>query len=506
MSILKGPADADHFRVKVGRYGDRFYTDPLPACGIAPASDWHGPSWSIVKGAAGKDWSFVANKRNAMADRTELERIAALDPEQRSAAFNAINKNGLTQAAGRGTIIHLWAEDLLAGRSPREITDIDLMAMKLPKAALTEALMYRAALAAFFDTYQPEVVAAEYVALHRNLNGHGYGCTPDVAARIDGQILGIDWKSRGIDSDHGAYPEEAAQIAAGARAEYMIVADEHGNPQRALMPDITGGIVVSIKPDGCRVYPVDLDKAFAHVEAMHAFWVARLDEKKSIGRAWAPKGTKAAAEATPDNDALVANLRERVGALLAAGHENDIRVAWPEGVPTLAASGHTPAQLVTLEQAIAQVEARHEMPFNPAPIAAPEPSIMEEPVAVVEQIDEGGPADQQAIDTLKRRINALAETAMDNLKVVTGEAHAAGRTLNLTLRPTVRTWEIARAIVLWAERGADILALEQAVADAATPAQCAEPTTGAALSLFTIAQARSLADALTGATSAAHAA
>jgi hypothetical protein len=42
MSILKGPADADHFRVKVGRYGDRWYTDPLPACGIAPASDWHG--------------------------------------------------------------------------------------------------------------------------------------------------------------------------------------------------------------------------------------------------------------------------------------------------------------------------------------------------------------------------------------------------------------------------------------------------------------------------------
>lgn len=506
MSILKGPADADHFRVKVGRYGDRWYHDPLPACPIAPASEWQGPSWSIVKGAAGKDWSFVANKRNAMADRTELERIAALDPEQRSAAFNAINKDGLNQAAGRGTIIHLWAEDLLAGQSPREISDIDLMAMKLPKAALTEALMYRAALVAFFDTYQPEVIAKEYVALHRTLNGHGYGCTPDVVARINGEILGIDWKSRGIDSDHGAYPEEAAQIAAGARAEYMIVTDEHGNPQRAPLPEIAGGIVVSIKPDGCRVYPVDLDPAFVHVEAMHAFWVARLDEKKAIGRAWAPKGSTATPAVTDDK--VIANLRGRIGALIDAGHADTMRLYWPAGVPTLA-SGEvlTPDQVTTLEAAVARAEAEHTMPFHPAP--EPTTTATDEtpaPVPVVVELDDGGQVEAASLDALKRRLAALPEAATANLSEVTGEAHAAGRTLNLTLKPTVRTWEIARALLLWAENGADIPALEQAVATIADPTQCAEPTTGAAVSLFTIAQARSLADALTGATTAAHAA
>jgi hypothetical protein len=145
-SVLRGPADADHYRVKVGRYGDRWYTDPLPADSIADASDWQAPSWSIVKKAAGQDWSFVTNKRNGHAEQAELLRIANLEPDSRTAAFNQINKDGLKQAAGRGTIVHLWAEDFLAGLPPRTITEADLRAMRLPKAALAEALTYLSAL------------------------------------------------------------------------------------------------------------------------------------------------------------------------------------------------------------------------------------------------------------------------------------------------------------------------------------------------------------------------
>jgi hypothetical protein len=291
VTVLRGPADAAHYRVPVGRYNDRWYTDPLPSCPIAEASDWQGPSWSIVKGAAGKDWSYVTNKRNGHTPRHELERIAALEPAERVSAFNAINKHGLEQAGGRGTIVHWWAEDLLAGRAPREVTDPMLFTHRLPKASLVEAFDYLPALHAFFDHYQPEVIAAEYVAIHRDLNGVGYGCTPDVVARIQGQVLGIDWKTRGADSDHGAYPEEAAQIAAGARAQYIIIEGPDGAPRRSQVPHIDAGIVVSIRPDGCRVYPVDLDHGAAHLEAMHAFWVARLTEKAAIGKPWAPAPT-----------------------------------------------------------------------------------------------------------------------------------------------------------------------------------------------------------------------
>lgn len=295
MTVLRGPADAEQYRLKVGRYHDRWYNERLPACPIADATDEVWPAWSTIKNAAGKDWSFTANKRNGHTDQRELFRIAGLeDPDERTKAFNGINKKGLKQAQGRGQIVHLWAEDFLAGRGPRIITDPVLFSLGLSRAAAEEALEYLEALSAFFDHYQPEPIATEYVAIHRDLNGHGYGCTPDVIAKVQGGTVAIDWKTRGVDSDHGAYPEEAAQIAAGACAQYMIIAEPKdsyaytGRPVRAMVPHIDCGIVVSIKPDGCRVYPTSIDKGFEHMQAMHAFWVARLTEKAAIGKPWPP--------------------------------------------------------------------------------------------------------------------------------------------------------------------------------------------------------------------------
>ena len=72
---LLGPADADHFRVQVGRFGVRHYVDPLPGCDIAPAWDGDVPAISTVKKASGSDWSFVALQRVAIA----LETVVADD-------------------------------------------------------------------------------------------------------------------------------------------------------------------------------------------------------------------------------------------------------------------------------------------------------------------------------------------------------------------------------------------------------------------------------------------
>ena len=48
---LRGPAHPDTYRVQVGRYGDRYYHDPLPADGTWDATDDQWPSVSIVKNA-----------------------------------------------------------------------------------------------------------------------------------------------------------------------------------------------------------------------------------------------------------------------------------------------------------------------------------------------------------------------------------------------------------------------------------------------------------------------
>ena len=201
--------------------------------------------------------------------------LTGLDLGRRYDALTSINKRALERAGRRGTNVHLRAEAMLRGTLPL-----------IPDGE--PGREYDQAVDQFFDAYQPELVAAEFVVIHRTLNGHGYGCTVDARVRIDGRVYAIDWKSRGDDSDHGCYPEEAAQIAAGCKGDYMIVEGIDG-PERRPMDPVDGGIVVSIRPDGCRVYPVDIDKAWSHYQAMHGWWAARLSEREPVGKPWAPR-------------------------------------------------------------------------------------------------------------------------------------------------------------------------------------------------------------------------
>ena len=179
---------------------------------------------------------------------------------------------------------------------------------------------------AWFDQHQPELVAAEYVIINRDMHGTGYGGTPDGMLKIGGELYAIDWKSRGQDSDHGAYPEEAEQIAAGVIADYMIVQGPNG-PMRQLIPTIRTGLIISIRPDGCRTYPVDIEAAGRQWTARHAWWCARRNERVPIGRQWAagtknvrpaePVPASPATPAAPTVEQKIANLRERCKAAAA---------------------------------------------------------------------------------------------------------------------------------------------------------------------------------------------
>lgn len=300
---LLGPADADHYRVEHGRYKDRWYTDPLPgdADWAAVPDDWDVPAVSIVKKASGADWSTVALGRAADDLHTRPAVYQGATRGQILEAFKSADKLGLAAAGGRGTIVHAWAEDLLAGRAPRVFSVLDLAAMDLPAAALADARRYLPALEQFFADHGPELVATEAVAIHRDLNGAGYGGTLDAVVRIAGELYVIDWKTRSdasASSKHAAYPEDGGQVSAYGRAQYWIVADADGAPVRVPPLELAGGLVISLRPDSYRAYPVDLDAGFQHWTAMHAWWLARRSERKPIGRGWAPKaGSKPAAVA-----------------------------------------------------------------------------------------------------------------------------------------------------------------------------------------------------------------
>lgn len=289
MIQLRPPADADNYRVKAGRFGDRFYTDPLPADDTweATSDDDIYPAISTVKKAHGNDWSKAMAKRLAK-DPSQLVQIAKLDSEfERKERINLMSDAGLGKASDRGTIVHQHAEAKLMNRLPiYQLAD--------------EVKPYIRTLEAFFAAYNPTLVAAEFVAIHRTLNAHGvkrgneyhgYGGTGDAVVEIDGKLWLVDWKSRAEDSDHKAYPEEGAQVSAYGRADYWIVGDsESPNGAKRIRPlDLAGGLIVSIKPDSYECYPIDLDEGFEFWTDLHAWWQARRSERRPVGRKWAPR-------------------------------------------------------------------------------------------------------------------------------------------------------------------------------------------------------------------------
>lgn len=496
--MIHGPANADHFRVKEGRFGTRWYTDPLPACDIAEASEWRGPSVSATKPPFAN--KFVPMKAIASMDGDQLARLAEASIDDRYEAFKAHDKRTGRINMGRGTIVHAWAEDLLAGRPMVDPIGED-------PETVEQANQFRAPLQAFFDAHQPEPVAVEVVCLNRTLNDVGYGGTADVFAKVDGGIWAIDWKSR--TSDHGAYLEEAAQGGAYCGAEYMIVDAGDGTAKRAPIPDVAGVLIVSITRDGFKVFPIDRDGAVEAYHEMHRWWVAqrRFTDTKVIGRPWAPK--VAAKGSTPPRDNVTASpeplaasnrdrLRERIRSLMNDGHEELVRKAWPQGVPPLSKDGHTTEQLEAILAALRKVEADVGAQFHDDDMqsAKPEPRPKVETPAPAPTIDEGGNVSVGDVEKLQARLGALPANRRDVLKEIAAEAHAEGRSISISQRPTERRHAIVGALIDWAASNAsydDLWAAVALVVDDLTYSD-ADERLGSIVSRLTLDEATRLAE------------
>jgi hypothetical protein len=324
--VLKGPADADHYRAEVGKYRERWYIDPLPACDIAPATDACWPSFSHIKKARESDWTYTSYKRVAQALEDDYSCLAGLGVERRMKRMLEINSTDMNRAFQRGTNIHTYLEMALRGNCDPTFIDG-------PDEPGAE---YMPAVKDFLDAYQPELIAAEYVYIGRDLNGVGYGGTADCDLRIPclGGTFRIDWKSRGADSKHGCYAEEAAQLAASNSADYVIVEGADG-PMRQRVPAVDGGLIVSIKPDGVRLYPIQLEAAEPYWRSLHAFWVAQRDDKAGVGRQLAPR--RAPRPATPDFSGL-ATVAADIDMLTALYKEAMAAGAWDDDLKAVFAA------------------------------------------------------------------------------------------------------------------------------------------------------------------------
>lgn len=409
--ILRGPANADAFRVKVGRYGERWYTDSLPACPIAPTSEATFPSVSTIKKAKpfeGAD--YVAMKRIAK----ELE---VIPPANRIDSlpwnfagmyerFKTINKLGLDAAGKRGTHVHKMFEQLLYGQ---------------PITEQGPGAHYANAVRSFFDAYQPELVAAELVTICRDIHGVGYGGTADAIVVIDGKRYLVDWKSRSEDGDHAAYPEEGAQLAAYASADYMIADGDNGMAKRANIPELDGALIVSVKPDGCRIYPVDLVTATSYFQSIYAWWLARRSEKDAIGRPWPTKVSVAVEQSRQDVPATDGG----------ASHTPPV-ASGEAGTPSPAPAGDPFEGLVVSGEAPSLGVARK---------APPKPAYSDD--ELINDI---------TYEAFQKAFQALSADAKVSIKAVAEQAHAAGHSVSVAQRRSVRRFNIGTALMAWAEQ------------------------------------------------------
>lgn len=443
---LHGPAVAGNFRVSVGRYRERWYTDPLPACDIAPESEWVGPSVSTTKPPFANRYYTL----RGIADMPSAEwaRLAGLDAEERYEAVKVADKIAGRINMSRGSIVHRWAEDRLLGRTPIPGLDLD------DRKALEQAERFRPALDQFFDHYQPETFAVEAVCLHRDLHDVGYGGTLDAIVWIDGELWVVDWKSR--NSDHAAYLEEAAQGGAYIGAQYMIVAGDDGTPKRIRIPDVAGVLIVSIREDGYRAFPIATDGAVEAYRAMHRWWVAQraVTENKVIGRPWAPRATAPAEPpATPDRRASII---ARIKKLIEDGHGETLSKRWPEGIPGFGTTHpHTDAEIAAVHAVVQRLEDDNGYGFHPddAPPPEPTPEPVEPelpPAATV--LDDGKVVTVEARAELNNRYAALdpdARARVDQLRALFPPRTTPDG------RPYLRHWLYLSAVVTWAESGCD---------------------------------------------------
>jgi len=444
---LRPPPDPDNFRVQSGRFGDRFYIDPLPDDEMFGPDDEDNiyPSVSTLKKAVGQDWTKAATK--GLAKRPEeLARIAALDDEdERKYALNTAVDLRLDKASGRGTIVHQHMEAMLANRVP-------LYEMNpIVKPYIVQADLFLAA-------YQPREVASEFVAIHRTLNAEhkdragfaGYGGTGDSVIEIDGKLYFVDWKSRAEDSPHKAYSEEAGQVSAYGRADYWIVADpESPTGCKRIKPlDLEGGLIVSIKPDSYEVFPIDLDLGFDYFTDLHRWWQARRNERKPVRRKWAPRAVpeatasqlveaEPAPQPTPESNRAIFDefspaKKERARAYFAKVNPNDPAKAGQ--VYKVLCDIRDAPDLRQMQETAAEVRAEHDVNDRPTAMDA-----------------EGGPAPEEMVNEARLAFEmVLGHAGKTWTALRVNEAREYDVAFNIGHLQSIRRAHIYLALTRWA--------------------------------------------------------
>jgi hypothetical protein len=276
-------------------------------------------------------------------------------------------------------------------------------------------------------------------------------------------------------------------------AQYLIVQGKAG-AERRLVPEVAGVLIVSIRPDGYRVYPIDKTLAIDTYHAMHEWWVAQriFVESKAVGQPWAPISTVGAepiaATVDPGVDSFTSTPVDRAGSDSQGGAVTaSPELVQPEGPGPAIQEGNgqmsnavgqpTPGpapdpspidfRAIRREQLLIQYQNLPEpdrLAFKALQI---EPSDLDAVEAGLRQVDpfyrtrpeppvEGKNVAPDVYNDMATSIQTLPPEQREILNRVAKEANSSlYGSISLKQLPSRRRWEIARALVSWLRAGWD---------------------------------------------------
>lgn len=209
--------------LKFNEKSHRYWIDGKPVRSVTSLIGGGLPKPALVPWAAGAVADYVVDNLD------EVIRDHDASRERLRYRLKGLPNAARDEAAVRGTEIHALAEQIVHGTSV-QVSD--------------RLLPYVNGYVTWLDKHGVEPILTEQSVGSRL---DSYAGRVDCIARVDGRVLGLDWKT-----SKGVYSSTALQVAAYVRAEFTVTDDD---PDTEIpIPEVEGTAVVHITADGTDAY------------------------------------------------------------------------------------------------------------------------------------------------------------------------------------------------------------------------------------------------------------
>ncbi|MFJ4768473.1 hypothetical protein ACIP88_05050 [Streptomyces uncialis] len=228
------------------RGGSRFYVDPddgrIKVPGVTSVCDMTPKDFL-------KYWAVKITAETAVEQVDTVVRLAERDPAGAVDYLKGAHRRQSSAAAGLGSAAHDLFERLARGEEVRD--------RHVHMDVKHHVRWFRE----FLDEVQPEFLHLEETVWS---DTHLYAGSFDAIARVDGEIVVIDWKT-----SKAVYDSVALQLSAYRYADRIILAADGSSVP---VPAITAGAALHVRPDGWSLVPVECGptvfQAFTHLRAV----------------------------------------------------------------------------------------------------------------------------------------------------------------------------------------------------------------------------------------------